>query len=64
MAGLVPAIWLRKARLSLVIEIVGTSPAMTKESEANRSALRPSFETLARIARELLRMRSLLILIK
>jgi hypothetical protein len=31
MAGLVPAISLRKAKLRLVIEIAGTSPAMTTE---------------------------------
>jgi hypothetical protein len=31
MAGLVPAISLRKARFCLVIGIAGTSPAMTKE---------------------------------
>jgi len=31
MAGLVPAISLRMARLCLIIEIAGTSPAMTKE---------------------------------
>jgi hypothetical protein len=33
MAGLVPAISLRKARLCLMIEIAGTNPAMTTESE-------------------------------
>jgi len=32
MAGLVRAISLRKATLCLMIEIAGTSPAMTKES--------------------------------
>ena len=32
MAGLIPAISLRKAELCLMIEIAGTSPAMTKES--------------------------------
>jgi hypothetical protein len=31
MAGLVPAISLRKAPLCLMIEIAGTSPAMTTE---------------------------------
>jgi hypothetical protein len=35
MAGLVPAISLRKAKPCLIIEIAGTSPAMTTESEAN-----------------------------
>jgi hypothetical protein len=35
MAGLVPAISLRKAKPCLVIEIAGTSPAMTTESESN-----------------------------
>jgi hypothetical protein len=33
MAGLVPAISLREAQVCLVIEIAGTSPAMTKESQ-------------------------------
>jgi hypothetical protein len=32
MAGLVPALSLRKAQPCLMIEIAGTSPAMTKES--------------------------------
>jgi hypothetical protein len=35
MAGLVPAISIRKAKLCLMIEIAGTSPAMTTESESN-----------------------------
>jgi hypothetical protein len=35
MAGLVPAISLRKAQLCPMIEIAGTSPAMTTESESN-----------------------------
>jgi hypothetical protein len=32
MAGLVPPISIRKARLCLMIKIAGTSPAMTTES--------------------------------
>jgi hypothetical protein len=35
MAGLVPAISLRRAQLCLMLEIAGTSPAMTNERESN-----------------------------
>jgi hypothetical protein len=35
MAGLVPAISLSKHGCTSLIEIAGTSPAMTKESESN-----------------------------
>ncbi len=35
MTGLVPAISLRKAQSCLMLETVGTSPAMTMESESN-----------------------------
>jgi hypothetical protein len=35
MAGLVPAISLSKTKLCLMIEIAGTSPAMTNERESS-----------------------------
>jgi hypothetical protein len=39
MAGLVPAISLRKAPLCILIEIAGTSPAMTQERSGSYAAL-------------------------
>jgi hypothetical protein len=39
MAGLVPAISLREATLCHLIEIAGTSPAMTTESKLRRTAV-------------------------
>jgi hypothetical protein len=35
MVGLVPAISFRKAKLCLMIEIAGTSPAISTERESN-----------------------------
>jgi hypothetical protein len=35
MAGLVPAISFRRVRRGFLIEIAGTSPAMTKESQTD-----------------------------